>query len=115
MDARNTIEDFDYVMKYANPLFQKGVFTIHDLLWQIMINQTTQGKNVAFHCNVAPGGNELVIAHETGGYQSTGVLFLSSDHDECSEVCDQLNIEVFDMDVPRAWGIVSRSMTTELP
>jgi hypothetical protein len=93
-----TTEKLNKIYSEYKQYFETDVLksSIHNLLWQIMINKAYQGKNIAFHPNISNEGTEMVIADEQGCFYHTHLFFLDSDYNKCCDISEKLSIEVFD-------------------
>lgn len=105
-----TSEDFNTAYDYAAEYFTTGLFSIHSFLWNIIINDSLNGQNVVFYFNFGEKGIELVIANAEGGYNHSGLYFLSEDYDEAGDVCMQLTYLVWNVGLEEAIDIISKSM-----
>lgn len=91
---------FNRIHKKFNKHFEEILLsTLHNLLWQVIINQTMKGKSVVFYPVVTENGYEMVIACSTGGYNETGVLFSEKSWDKCNTICEQISLLAFHKDI----------------
>jgi len=120
------VGDFNRLYKEFSPYFSVGIPGFHNLLWQVQMNQTLgsnsartwnkKTQRVAFTANYVIGGLELSIAHESGGYTSTGVFFEGAiSYDKGCEVCEQLNLLVFGLNKMAAYSLITKSMRRKKP
>lgn len=105
-----TTEDFNKAYDYAVEYFTTGLYSIHTILWNIMINDSLNGQDAALYFHFGEKGIELVIVNPEGGYNHTGLYFLSEDYDRASEVCMHLNYLIWNIDLDEAVEIISESM-----
>jgi hypothetical protein len=93
-------------------LFQPLITSFHNLLWQVMINESMKGKGpVAFTAIVADRGCEMVIASADGGYYPTGVKFVEEiEYNKASDHAEEISSHVFGHSKKENWKIVARSM-----
>ena len=83
----------------------------HNVLWQIMVNETMKARVVVFHPVVGEGYVEAVLAHVDGGYQHTACFFKKgTTYNEAHDIIDVLNKEVFGVDKMAAHKITAASM-----
>lgn len=72
----------------------------HNLLWQVMINQSCEGAFTRLW------NGEIGIAQEDGGYIPTGCHL-----DEKNEqIIDDLNLKVFGLAPNGAWNVIAKSL-----
>ncbi len=85
--------------------------TIHNVLWQVIVNKSFKGRKVAFSVAVTKQGNQIIFC-ENGkpGYYPTGVYFITSKYALAIKHCQQLNKEVFDLSRIGANRIVLSTM-----
>lgn len=107
---KHTVKKFNKVHNKYKDKFKKGVFGLHNLLWQIMINDSMKDSDVTFTAIVVEQGCEIVIASLNGGYHETGVIFESEDYSQCNDVCEELGLSVFGLKFDDHLRLVSRSM-----
>jgi len=105
-EAREKFED-----KFKEPDNINFFGTFSDLMWQILINETTKGRKVAFTPVVWGYGNELVMADEEGGYFKTSVIFKEANINKCYDICYGLSLEVFGHSEEQAVEIVGKSLS----
>ena len=105
-----TSEDFNTAHDYAAGYFATGILSIHSFLWNIIINDSLNGQMVVFYFQFGEKGIELVIANAEGGYNHTGLYFISEDYDEASEMCMHLTYLVWNVELEEAVEIISDSM-----
>lgn len=82
-----------------------------DCLWQILVNGSMEGKEVAFTAVIDSGYYKLALADSKGGYFKTEVCFSLKTYDQCMESCRQLNSIVFEHTSERANEIVRLSLS----
>jgi len=104
------LEKFNTIHDEYKGEFQQRMWTIHSLLWQIMINERFKGKVVVFHVVVSEDGCKLVVAHGLGGYWDTGVVFKSDNYNDCSDIAEEMSFKVFGHDIKEYNVIMSNSM-----
>lgn len=76
----------------------------HNLLWQVMVNRSTEGRGAFTHLH----DGQLVIAYPDGGYIPTGVQLIGKDQRQ--SLCDRLNADIFGLLPDGAFAIVAQSM-----
>ena len=83
---------------------------LHNLLWQVMVNEACKGKTVAF-LGLPSDPHQIVIADADGGYIETPCrIDEREDRESVQEIIEALNRNVFDIDNLQAAAIVGRSM-----
>ena len=87
--------------------------TFHNLLWQIMINESMKNRRVAFSIADGEHGWQLVIADAAGGYFPTGVFFKSPNFKHLCTVTDIISSLVFDITTSEALDRVRESITKD--
>jgi hypothetical protein len=96
-------------------LFQVTVPTFHNLLWQILINETMKGKTVAFTAAYVAEGLSLVIADSAGGYFPTGIFFKPEiTYMVGNEAAEHISMQVFHITKDEAILRVMKSMATKI-
>lgn len=73
----------DKFEKIYNAYYMKfeavGMFTFHNLLWQLIVNEVKKDEKVILSTNYEVNGQELVFVNEgEGGYIKTHVAFLTN-------------------------------------
>lgn len=104
-----TTEKLDSIYEKFKNHFPQSSF--HDVLWQLLINEVRKGKQSAFTAVIKDGYTLLAIADKNEkGYTPTNAIFSSDNYDECEDVCDELNKEVFGLTDKEASNIVLSSL-----
>lgn len=88
--------------------------SLHDLLWEILIEEKYSRDVVCFVSAYTSTGLVLGIAHEDeSGYEPTRLTFVDTQHDRAIDLLVQLNLKVFGLDRREASLIVLSSMRTK--
>lgn len=104
-------KDVDAIYNTNKEAFEDSTPSFHNLLWQILINDIFKGKRIAFSPVLRDGKWEIGIATEgEKGYTPTGIVFKNQGRDQAIWVCEDLNLEVFDLSIKEAMLIVASSM-----
>ena len=83
---------------------------LHNLLWQIFVNNKIKLTDAAFVPAIKNGYTELGIADKgEKGFRPTAVVFQTHNHDEAEKICEELNKDVFDIDDETASKIIETS------
>lgn len=93
-----TEDKFDKVHTAIKKRFpsKPALNTIHNVLWQVIVNQNFKGRKVCFTCVVADGENQLAICEKnTPGYLPTKVSFLTPRYSTAMKYVHELNELVF--------------------
>lgn len=93
--------------------FKPGMCSFHNLLWQLIINETWKDTNI--HCFVPvyqDGGNMIAIAENNKyGYHPTYVFFADGiDYKQANNICKRINEEMFGLLSDACDNIVASSM-----
>lgn len=105
------------IRKKYNEHFKTGGIqyrSFHDLLWQISVNRILESEKepVLFHVDVTGAyGNQLILAHSSGGYKNTGVYFVSEKYGECCDISEELNEIFFQIDKDEQVKLIGKSMS----
>lgn len=99
-----------FLKLFKEPDYTESFATFTDLVWQILVNGSTEGKTLAFTPNVDPKGNELVMADSKGGFLRTWIYFVSDNYNECADHCTALNEFIFNHSKEEAQKIINKSM-----
>lgn len=82
----------------------------HNTLWQIMINQNFKNIKACFTPVYKNGGLNMGIAHGLDGFTKSTAWFKEGvTYDEASDICADLNKEVFDLSDDEAFQIYAKS------
>ncbi len=82
----------------------------HNLLWQLLVNKSRKLTDAAFVPVIKTGYTELGIADKgEKGFQPTGVIFATHNHDEAQMICHGLNLDLFGLKEEEAEDIVFSS------
>jgi len=91
--------------------YKETISGIHSLLWQILVNDALKGESIAFVVLYNSAGVlQIAIAHEDGGKQDTMAYFMTEDYAQATDICQQLNADVFGLTLDQSMQIVGRSM-----
>lgn len=104
-------KELNEAYKKFNKLFRIDTRSFHDLLWQIIVNETFKGRVFCLHVVVEEDGNHLVVAFASGGYQKTGVYFNDVDYNKCCDIVEGINEAAFKLSIEDTNLIVSNSMS----
>lgn len=105
------LEKFNAIHKAHKSEFKSSIFSLHNLLWQILINERFSNRMVAFTPVIREGETQIAIAEfNVSGYVPTAVAFENPDFDSANDICDQLNEEVFGLNEDTAVRITFSSM-----
>jgi len=84
---------------------------LHNMLWKLLVDKTRKLNDAAFTPVIKNGYTELGIADKGElGYQSTGIIFETHNYDIASDICDELNKDVFGIDIIESQSIVYSSI-----
>lgn len=86
--------------------------SLHNILWQIIVNERFKGEKACFVSNYSHRGLDLGIATKNeNGYIFGGCCFKENiKHDEAEEIVDYLNSEVFALSDKEAMEIKLTTM-----
>lgn len=103
------IDKVNYLFhKYKNK-FPNSFF--HTLLWNLFVEKTRKLNDAAFTVVIENGYTILVIADKgIKGYTPTTAVFETNNYDEASDICDELNQDVFGLDEKEAFKIIATTM-----
>lgn len=106
-----TPEQVTEVYNQVEKDFKTGMMSIHNLLWQIIVNRVGEERNFAFS-NVYADGKHFIVRVEAGesGYYNSHVEF--ADHltyDSAYEVCEYLNKAVYGLSKDEMCVLVAQS------
>jgi hypothetical protein len=103
-------EKFNKIYKSYNDLFVPSMPSFHNLLWQIIVNETLKNKTVAFYVDYTDRGAQFVIACNDGGYIPTGVFFTEKiGYNAAADYCSDISQQVFDLSKKEIKSIVTNS------
>ena len=88
------------------------IFTIHNLLWQIMVNEVHKHKVKALTPVYREGGLEVAIATENeSGYNPTGVMFKAgTEYKDAMDICHIINLKAYGWSEDKSIEIITSSM-----
>jgi hypothetical protein len=101
--------------QFKNHFESNSIFSISNLLWQLIVNEVHSDKITCFHpvdSKDEPEYFEIgIIAFNEGGYNKSHVTFLKgTDYDKACDICDQMNEFLFGMTPELCNKIISQSM-----
>lgn len=105
-------DKFERIYQQFNIKFEKsGMCSLHNLLWQIIINEVHSDKTVVLSTNFEAKGQELVFVFDgEKGYNKTAVAFLDSvDHIEANIIASELSAAIWGIDSDDFDRIVNQS------
>lgn len=85
--------------KYYMSFEPVGMFTFHNLLWQLIVNEVHKDKKVVLSSNYEVNGQEIVFVFDgETGYYKTHVAFLPNvNYKQGQDICADLSLLI--------WGI----------
>lgn len=118
----NTAEEFNRIYaKFSKYFEEKQMYSLHNLLWQLIINGTWRNRTVVVHpvfpAEPQPWQYELAFVEKGGkGYfrMYTGFKPEITNYNKAVDVCEELTEEVFDIHGEEYDSIVARSMDLEV-
>lgn len=84
---------------------------LHTTLWNLFVKKTRPLTDAAF-TPIIQDGHTIVGIADRGikGYTPTMLVFETHNYDEASDICDELNQDVFGVDQKEAFKIIANSM-----
>lgn len=107
---------FNNIHKQLQPFFpeshETGGRTLHDLLWQIIVNEVYKDRMVAATPVIKEGRIQVVIVEwDKPGYIPVGIFFKDDDdYAYAGDILDLFNKKVFHLSIDTSLRIVSSSM-----
>lgn len=99
------------VYKHVKDDFKETLFTIHNLLWQIVFNRVYSSESVTFYPEIVDGKHYLLfVFNGISGFRNTMLQFEDHVSDKkAQEICDYLNKQVFGQTKNESFKIVAQS------
>jgi hypothetical protein len=83
----------------------------HTLLWNLFVEKTRKLTDAAFTPVIQNGYTILGIADKgIKGYTPTTAVFETNNYNEASDICDELNKDVFGLSEEEAFKIIATTM-----
>lgn len=91
--------------------FKVTIFTIHNLLWQVVANRLYSSETVTFYPEIVDGKHCLLfVFNGLKGFKNTCVEFENHvDDKKAQQVCNYLNQQVFGQTKEDSFKIVAQS------
>lgn len=105
------LESFNELFEHVQEHFKNEGYSIHNLLWQIIINRVNENQDLTFHFVYNDGNTYIVwVYRNEPGYQNTHVQF--GDHlkiQKIREVVIYLNEKLYGHTMAESEEIVNSS------
>ncbi len=87
---------------------------LHNLLWQIIVNDTLASRDCCLTVVIRSEGVMLGLADRNEpGYQPLHVWFKNHNYDSAMDICTRMNNRLFELDEKAGYDIVASSMAAQ--
>lgn len=107
---------FNEVNNQFEDRFEKTFFSFHNLIWQLVVNESYQDNIICFHPVDSKTEGYFweiaIVEWNVEGFKRTNVTFIKDviEYNEACDICDQLNEQLFGITQLLGQKIVDRSM-----
>lgn len=111
MTTATTTEELSEIYSLIKDSFKIGINSIHNLLWQMIVNMVNEESQMAFY-NVYEDGRHVlakVIKNESGYYNTLVEFADGLTDDEAFLICETLNEKVLGLSEHESQEIVDSS------
>ena len=107
--TQSSTDKVDELYKKYKEHFHNSFF--HTLLWNLFVEKTRKLNDAAFTVVIENGYTILGIADKgIKGYTPTTAVFETNNYNEASDICDELNKDVFGLSKKEAYKIIATTL-----
>lgn len=113
----NSVENFNRIFdKYEDKFGDKSLYSMHNFLWQIIINEKWNNAAITCFCAVfGEGGYEIGICErDKSGYNRMRVPFKTKNYDDAVQIARELSGDVYGHTYEEVNQMISSTMRTPL-